>query len=383
MLPALVDRRAAAWDTALVEPQAAGLESSQDFELPERLEAGEPPEARGLRRDQVRLMVSYYPGERVEQTCFYELANFLEAGDVLVINTSGTKKAALQAVGPDGTPRELHLSTHLPGDLWVVELRSTGKHGSQPFFSAAAGESYSLPGGGAARLLLPYRPEQRGQPRGSAAVRLWLAHLQTPEPLPGYLERYGFPIRYGYVRQDWPIETYQTVYATETGSAEMPSAGRAFTHELLTRLVTRGVQIAPLLLHTGVASLEAHEPPYAEYFRVPPQTARLTNQARQDGRRVIAVGTTAVRALESVTGPGGLVYPGEGRTELVITPERGLRAVNGLLTGFHEPKSSHLAMLSALSGREHLRFAYRQALQGGYLWHEFGDLHLLLPGQGD
>jgi S-adenosylmethionine:tRNA ribosyltransferase-isomerase len=181
------------------------------------------------------------------------------------------------------------------------------------------------------------------------------------------------------VRQSWPNAYYQTVFATEYGSAEMPSAGRAFTPDLITRLVSKGVYIAPLILHTGVSSLERHEPPYEEYYRVPVETARLVNLSRSAHGRVIAVGTTSVRALETVTDSRGLVHPGEGWTDLVITPQRGLRAVGGLLTGFHEPNSSHLAMLVALAAYDHILGAYQAALQGGYLWHEFGDLHLLLP----
>src|SRR5262249_11678535 len=153
---------------------------------------------------------------------------------------------------------------------------------------------------------------------------------------------------------------------------------RAFTPELMTRLIAQGVQIAPLLLHTGVASIENHEPPYEEYYRVSLATARVVNEARATGRRVIAIGTTVVRALETVTDESGVAHPGEGWTSLIITPERGVRAVDGLLTGLHEPRASHLAMLEAICGREHLRLAYAEALRERYLWHEFGDLHLLL-----
>jgi S-adenosylmethionine:tRNA ribosyltransferase-isomerase len=233
-----------------------------------------------------------------------------------------------------------------------------------------------LPGGATAMLLTPYR--QREQP-AKDRTRLWLAALDVPRPLNDYVARRGFPIRYGYVRQPWPLDYYQTVYATEVGSAEMPSAGRAFTPELITRLIAQGVQIVPLVLHTGVASLEDHEPPYEEYYRVSPETARAVNAAREARQRVIAVGTTVVRALETVTDVGGVTHSGEGWTALVVTPERGIRAVNGLLTGLHEPRASHLAMLEALAGREHLRLAYNEALRRGYLWHEFGDLHLILP----
>jgi S-adenosylmethionine:tRNA ribosyltransferase-isomerase len=207
---------------------------------------------------------------------------------------------------------------------------------------------------------------------------LWLSTLDLPRPLDEYLDRHGFPIRYGYVWESWPVSYYQTVYAAETGSAEMPSAGRAFTPELITRLISHGVQFAPLILHTGVASLEDDEPPHEEFYRVSSDTARLVNAARAAGRRVIAVGTTAVRALETVTDEAGITHPGEGWTDLVITPERPVRSVSAMLTGLHEPRSTHLAMLEALAGREHLRITYREALREGYLWHEFGDLHLIL-----
>jgi S-adenosylmethionine:tRNA ribosyltransferase-isomerase len=236
-----------------------------------------------------------------------------------------------------------------------------------------------LPKRASATLDAPY-PISQGS-ANTASSRLWLASLDLPDPLPAYLERYGAPIRYSYVTRAWPSAYYQTVYATEPGSAEMPSAGRAFTTELITRLVASGVRIAPLLLHTGVASLEDHEPPYEEYFRVPAATARLVNETRAAGRRVIAVGTTVVRALETVGDGAGVAHAGEGWTDLVVTPERGVRIVDGLLTGLHEPRASHLAMLDAICGRRHLERAYAAALRGRYLWHEFGDLHLILPEQ--
>lgn len=343
-----------------------------EFELPPALEAGEPPEARGLARDDVRLMVSHYSDDSLRHARFRELPRFLRAGDLLVVNTSGTLSAALPALRADGTKAALHLSTHLPGGLWSVELRRIGPNGSEPCFDASRGEQLRLPAGATATLLAPYR-------RDGGLTRLWVAELCLPGPLEWYLEDHGAPIRYGYVARPWPSIYYQTVFATEPGSAEMPSAGRAFTPELVTRLVALGVLVAPLLLHTGVASLEQHEPPYEEYYRVPAETARAVNSARASGRRVIAVGTTAVRALETVTDEAGVAHPGEGWTSLAITPERGLRIVDSLLTGFHEPGATHLAMLAALCGPGHLRATYAEALRRGYLWHEFGDMHLILP----
>ena len=366
---------------------------SLDFKLPPRLEADTPPEARGFARDEVRLMVSYRSDDRVVHSAFHDIGDFLEAGDVLVINTSGTMNAALHAEREDGTALELHLSTRLPADLWIVELRRPTGAATEPFRYAIVGETLRLAGGATAAL---HAPNASGSPRTKGS-RLWISSLGLPGPLEEYLERYGFPIRYGYVRESWPSSYYQTVYATETGSAEMPSAGRAFTPKLITRLVARGVQVAPLILHTGVASLEDNEPPYEEFYRVPPETARLVNAARASGRRVVAVGTTVVRALETVTDPDDTTHPGEGWTSLIVTPERGIRSVDGMLTGMHEPRSTHLAMLEALvereppasasrsrrtqatTGREHLEIAYAEALREGYLWHEFGDLHLILP----
>jgi S-adenosylmethionine:tRNA ribosyltransferase-isomerase len=343
-----------------------------DFKLPPDLEAGLPPEERGLRRDQVRLMVSHRRQTEVVHSRFDRLAEFLNAGDVLVINTSATLKAALQARQQDGMELELHLSTHLPGNRWVVELRHTAEDGALPFYSAKAGEKLSLPGRGKAVLYSPYPGEMQRN-------RLWIASLELPMPVNSYLERYGFPIRYKYVHTGWPIEYYQNVYAIEPGSAEMPSAGRAFTADLITRLVAQGVHFAPLLLHTGVASLEENEKPYEEFFRVPATTAQLINFARSERGRVIAVGTTVVRALRTVTGEDGTVHPGEGWTDLVVTPETELRSIDGLLTGLHEPRSTHLSMLFAFAGRERISQAYQQALKHKYLWHEFGDLHMILP----
>ena len=348
------------------------------FDLPAELEAGAPPEERGLRRDQVRMLVSYRSSDRIVDNRFHHLDDYLQPGDVLVINTTGTMNAAIPAKREDGHPLEVHLSTRLPGDIWSLEIRNPIASGGAPFFNAVPGESLRLPERASAHLLAPYQTES-GTGHSGSGTRLWLARIETPIPLDDYLEQNGFPIRYKYVREGWPSSYYQTVYATERGSAEMPSAGRAFTPELITRLVAKGVSVVPLLLHTGVASLEDHEPPYEEYFRVSSETARRVSRANKESRRVIAVGTTSVRALESVTDESGTTSPGSGWTKLVITPRRGLRAVGGLLTGFHEPRSSHLSMLSALAGEKHLSLTYQHALEKRYLWHEFGDLHLILP----
>ncbi len=329
-----------------------------DFELPAELEANEPPEARGVRRDQVRLLVSHLEDDSVEHRCFTDLPEVLRRGDLLVANDSATLPAALEARRQDGSAVRLHVSTRLPADLWVVEPRR---------IDAVEGETLRFAGGATARLLVPY----------TGSRRLWVARFDVD--VPELLASYGRPIAYPYVRGEWPLEMYQTVYAGPPGSAEMPSAGRAFSPNVLERLAHGGIQFVTLTLHTGVASLEGNEKPYAEEYRVPELTARAVRAARAEGRRVIAVGTTVVRALESAADEGGgEVVAAHAWTELVITPERGVGVIDSLLTGFHEPKASHLAMLEAIAGRRHLERSYRAALDHGYLWHEFGDLHLML-----
>jgi S-adenosylmethionine:tRNA ribosyltransferase-isomerase len=341
--------------------------SAVAFELPARLEAHEPPEARGLARDEVRLLVATRGDGRIVHARFRDLPRFLRPGDLLVVNTSATLAAAL----PAGDDLELRLSTPAPdrgaGGWWLVELR----RGGQPFGGGGAGDVLPLPGGGRAELAARY----------AGSGRLWLARLELPEPEPveAYLARHGRPIRYGYVPDEWPLEAYQTVFALEPGSAEMPSAARPFTPEIVTRLVAGGVLVAPIMLHTGVSSPERHEPPYAERYRVPDETARLVNAVRGWGGRVVAVGTTVVRALETVAEPDGSVRPATGWTGLVLTPERGLWAVDGLVTGWHEPEASHLELLRAAAPDDLLERCYAEALGRGYLWHEFGDSHLVLP----
>ncbi|MCW3015579.1 MAG: putative S-adenosylmethionine:tRNA ribosyltransferase-isomerase [Solirubrobacterales bacterium] len=336
------------------------------FTVPARLEAHEPPEARGLARDEVRLLVATRDGH-IEHTRFRQLPDQLAPGDLLVINTSRTIPAALPAATPDGVRLELHLSTPIGderGDRWVVELR----HERRRYRSGAAGTVVALPAGAEAELLVPYVPGRR----------LWVARLRLPERPLTYLARHGRPVRYAHVPLEWPLSAYQTVYASEDGSAEMPSAGRPFTPELITALAARGVATAPVLLHTGVSSLEQGERPYPERFRVPGSTARLVTATRAWGGRVVAVGTSVVRALETQARPDGAIDPGAGLTDLVITPERGVRAVDGLITGWHEPDSSHLSLLEAVAGRERVQRSYASALEHGYLWHEFGDSLLIL-----
>ncbi len=342
-------------------------------------EAGEPPEARGLRRDEVRLLVSDLEHDRIVHERFYDLPRWLSPGDVLVVNTSATVNAALPARPRAGDSCELHLSTMLPGNFWVVELREQGPVASLPSRRAHAGMTLELPATGSATLLAPY-PMTAGLATPS---RLWMAALELPLALAAYLEAYGFAIRYSYVKDSWPLTAYQTVFASEPGSAEMPSAGRPFTPELVTRLVAQGIEIVPILLHTGVASQEDHEPPYEEFYRVPVPSAERITAARRRGHRIIAVGTTVVRALETLTDERGVTSPGQGWTNLVVTPGHHLRSVSSIISGLHEPKATHLTILERVANVSgpppgHLGRAYEAARRQGYLCHEFGDSHLIL-----
>jgi S-adenosylmethionine:tRNA ribosyltransferase-isomerase len=329
--------------------------SALAFELPPRLEATEPPAV----RDRVKLMVATRSTGEIAHQRFDELPALLAPGDLVVVNASATLPAAVGGVHErDGQPVRVHFSTPAPGldRSWrVVELR--GADGARPL-PGSAGERIVLAGGGRLELVAPY-----------ISTRLWMGRMRRP--VEEYLTAHGEPIRYGYVRKPWPLEAYQNVYATTAGSSEMPSAGRPFTSELITALVARGIAVAPITLHCGVSSPERHEPPFPEPFEVPAATASAVQLTRASGGRVIAVGTTVVRALET-----GLP---SGWTNLVVTPERPLTAVDGLITGWHEPEASHLMLLEAVGGARLLRSSYDAALAHGYLWHEFGDSHLLLP----
>jgi S-adenosylmethionine:tRNA ribosyltransferase-isomerase len=296
---------------------------------------------------------------------FDALGKHLAEGDLLVVNNSATLPAAVPG-RLKGAPVVLHLSTPVEDGGWLVELRTDDRF---PFKAPPPGARVELPAGAEAILLGPYRGSER----------LSLADVRLGAPLTDYLACHGRPIRYRHDDRHRPIADYQTIFAQLPGSAEMPSAGRPFTAEVVADLLARGVLMAPVTLHTGVSSLEDGEEPYPERYRVPQATARLVNAVHDWGGRVIAVGTTVVRALETLSGPDRLVRPGAGWTDLVITPERGLRTVDGLLTGWHETASSHMKLLSTAAGPELLERSYDVAKAHGYRRHEFGDSHLILP----
>lgn len=313
-----------------------------------------PPEARGISRDGVRLAVVTPSGTTHDVA--RELPSYLSPGDVLVINTSATVPSALPG---------LHVSTSLDDGSWVVELRQPSNTGPAV---PVPGEVVPLPGGVSLRIVEPH-------PAGQS--RLWRAVPTPAVDRVAYLSEWGSPIRYPYVQGSWPLDALQNVYATHPGSAEMPSAGRPLTAAVLVSLIAAGVTVAPLVLHTGVASQEKHEPPQPEEYVVPAATARLVNAAHRSGRRVVAVGTTVVRALESAAFNGHVV-PSAGWTSLVLGPSRPATVVDGLLTGLHEPEASHLDLLRAVAGPALVARGYAD-LTPDYLWHEFGDVMLLLP----
>ena len=295
---------------------------------------------------------------------------FLEAGDLVVINTSAVVPAAVTAWTDDDTKLIVHLSTRLDDGRWVVELRRIDGRTTRRWDGPVPHRSHAADGrDDHTRHPVPRQHATVGRPSCICRSRCFT-----------WLAVHGQPIRYGYVERPWPIATYQNVYATEPGSAEMPSAGRPFTPEVITRLVAKGVGVSPLVLHTGVASLEATELPYPERLRVPASTAE-SRQRHASQRRPGDRGRhdRRSRAREQLVEATASCTPIDGWTDLVITPERGVRVVDGLLTGWHEPEASHLLMLEAVAGRSLLEKSYAASLQEGYLWHEFGDMHLILP----
>jgi S-adenosylmethionine:tRNA ribosyltransferase-isomerase len=343
------------------------------FAPPADLTAPEPPEYRGLRRDGVRLLVADALG--VHHTRFDRLTEHLRAGDVLVVNTSATMPGQLDGFR-GSEPVVVHVANRLPDGTRVVELRSAPR-AAEPLLDGHAGEVIRLAAGGHVELLAEY--PRAGSAPGDNGNRLWRGYVQVVGSLSAFLCRYGRPISYGYLDRSYPIESYQTIFALHPGSAEMPSAGRPFSPELATRLVSSGVLIVPITLHTGVSSQEIGEAPQEEWFEVPAATAALVNDARARGGRVVAVGTTATRALESAAEPDGTVRPRSGWTDLVISPERPVRVVGGLITGWHDPEASHLLLVESVAGPELTQRAYDAAAAEGYRWHEFGDSGLLLP----
>jgi S-adenosylmethionine:tRNA ribosyltransferase-isomerase len=334
--------------------------------VPELRAACAPAEERGRSRSDVRLLWGSRSSGELRDLRFEHLPPLLRAGDVLVVNDSATIAAALP--GRLGATRLwVHLSTPLRGGRWIVELRTSalGRWQGPP----PLGRSIALPAGASLTLLWLV----------AGSARLAVAQLSAAAPLGDYLARHGKPIHYPGCATRWPIAAYQTIFARRPGSVEMPSAARPFDARALAALAARGVELATLTLHAGVSSLEEDELPHPERYATPAATAAAINDAHRRGARVIAVGTTVVRALETACSGHGAVRAGAGWTSEVITPERGVRCVDGLLTGWHEPRSSHLWMLEAIAGSALIERSYLHAAAAGYLGHEFGDMHLIMP----
>jgi S-adenosylmethionine:tRNA ribosyltransferase-isomerase len=365
-------------DVRILDAQQRGSEatdrderSSIRFDTKAETIAPAPAEARGMSREDVRLLVA--SPDRLTHATFRDLPEHLNAGDLVVVNDSATIPGEVDAQWRGHGPVVLHLATPLGDGTWVTEVR-TPVDGSRAVLDAEPGDRF-VAGPVSLTLLAPY-PRSDSSPTGHGN-RLWRASVDGP--LDEHLDRHGRPIAYGYLPRRYPLSAYQTVFATTPGSAEMPSAARPFTHRLVTRLASKGVAIAPITLHTGVSSQEAGEAPQPERFAVPASTARLVNAVRAGGGRVVAVGTTVTRALESAVAEDGAVVERSGWTERVVTPADPPRVVNGLITGWHDPHASHLLLVEALAGPDLTQRAYEAALAEDYLWHEFGDSALLLP----
>ena len=321
-------------------------------------EAIAPPERRGIARDDVRMLVTDRSKRSHVHDRFRNLAAYVKPGDVFVVNDSATVAAAVRATRKNGDVLTLHVATMIDPHLWMVEPRG----------AVAFGETLDLPDGGTATLLSPVDPK---------FARLWYARLDLPLPMHAYLAKVGEPIRYGYVNERFPLSDYQTMFARESGSAEMPSAARPFTSRVVREVRRAGGRFVAITLHCGVSSFERPERPATERYVVTPQAALEVNRARDEGRRVIAVGTTAVRALESSV-HGDRAIASSGWTDIVIEPETRVRSVDALLTGFHEQAATHMSMLRAFVDGELLDEAYGLAADEGYYYHEFGDIHLIV-----
>ena len=340
------------------------------FDLPPELEAREPPEAA---RHATRRCAAARRHRRGRSPTRPSRASpsTSQPGDLVVVNTSATIPAAVDATAPDGTAA---------GPAPVVRSRRTASGWWSPAGPTgrprAAGRVRSRVT--SSRCAAARQATLLGRYRGG---RLWAARLDVGLPVLDVADQVtAGRSATATCPHPWPLDTYQNVYASEPGSAEMPSAGRPFTAEVLGRLVAAGVGVAPLVLHTGVASLEADELPYPERFAVPADHRRTGE--RHPRRRPAGSSPSArpwcARSRARSTPTGGRVPP-PGWTDLVITPERGVRLVDGLLTGWHEPEASHLLMLEAVAGRDLVARSYEAGLAHGYRWHEFGDSHLLLP----
>lgn len=344
--------------------------SSAPFEVPDKLVNPKPTEERNIPRDHVRLLVSTGNGSFLH-TLFTNLDRYLRAGDVLVVNTSATVNSALTAELPGGQKGRVHISNWLRGNECLVEIRAIDGLKTVRWKEGKPGNFFYLPAGSSLKIKKRYY-------RDSQLLHLWIADVKIAGDSATYMEEYGRPISYR-TDEHYPLSYYQTLFSFHPGSAEMPSAARGFTPELVERLLKNGVIIAPVLLHTGVSSLEENEAPYPEYMEIDPVTVSLVNRAKTHGKRIIAVGTTVIRALESAADNTGRIRTFRGYTDLYINGGYRSKIADGLITGFHEPHASHLHIVRSVAANKHIEAVYKVAIAENYFWHQFGDLHLILP----
>ena len=341
------------------------------FTLPEHLACPKPTEERNIGRDEVRLLMTTGSGE-IEHTSFSHLDKYLQAGDILLVNTSAMRPSALPVSLTRGRKGMVHVSNRLNSREWLIEIREIRESKTIRWKEGEEEMLFQLPDEATVSLRKRFYKDRQ-------LLDLWVAEFATNLEPEAYLAKNAQPIQYNKLNERYPLSYYQTFFSLHPGSSEMPSAGRGFTRALVERLLKKGIVFAPVLLHTGVSSLEENESPYPEYMEISPVSAAMINTAKDQGKRIIAVGTTAVRAVESAVDKNGVIMPYRGNTDLFIDETRAMKVVDGLLTGFHEPRASHLNMIQAIAGLEHIERAYKAALDANYYWHQFGDLHLILP----
>jgi S-adenosylmethionine:tRNA ribosyltransferase-isomerase len=332
---------------------------------PREQRASLPAELRGLRRDGARLCVVERAMGRITHTTVAHLGEHLAPGDLLVVNSSRTLPAALRVTRDDGQQVQLRAGALREGEWDALAVETDPPHRN---VELRVGELLRARSG----LELRVHCERADAPL------LWRMTVEFGDPMTTLL-RDGEPIRYSYVPEPVALEHYQTVYAGTPGSVEIPSAGRHLTWELLGELRTAGIDVTDIVLHCGLSSfqdddVDRHKPLIEEWFAIRTETAERINRAR----RVIAVGTSVIRTLETAADADGTVHAMSGWTPLVITPRTRLRVVDTLLTGLHEPPATHLDMLGALLDESLLERAYAEVRERGYLWHEFGDAMLIV-----
>jgi len=334
-----------------------------DYHLPQEAIAQHPCSP----RDSARMLVLPRGGGNITHRRFFEIGSYLRAGDVLVLNNTRVIPARLRGRKvPTGGKAEVFLLSRKADGTWDCLLRPGRRLpvGTRIAFSTEPLQAAVVSRDRGARGRVQFEPQ------GSVDTLLERA---GQIPLPPYIHReHGPSVR--------DAEQYQTVYGREPGAVAAPTAGLHFTPRLLAQLRQQGVEICEITLHTGWASFRALPEPEvednaldAEYACVGETTAALISAALAEGRRVVAVGTTTTRALESCTTDQGRVQPFRGWTRLFIYPGYRFRVIDGLVTNFHMPRSSLILLVSAFAGRDRLLAAYREALASGYRFLSYGD----------